>query len=336
MGSAAASSRPEVHTRVAAGVTMIVAIDSTRLGPALGGCRWRTYPDVAAATADACALASAMTRKAALARLSLGGGKAVVRGDPRHRTREQLLALGDLVESLGGRYITAADMGTSQVEMAVIGERTRHVAGLPPEQGGCGDPGPFTARGLQLAIEAALSHLGREVAGARIVIQGAGSVGGALAELLLGAGARVALADPREGEIRARLPAEVEWLAPGAALTAPCDVLSPCGPPGVIDEATAAALECRIVCGGANNPLRGPEVAKALDRRGVLYVPDFLANAGGLIHLAVAIEGGDAAASERRLRVIPENLATVLAQAKADHTDTATTAIRLADARLGA
>jgi glutamate dehydrogenase/leucine dehydrogenase len=336
MGRDAALETPELHTRTIAGVTMLIAIDSTRLGPALGGCRWRPYPDLQSAATDAAALARAMTRKAALARLSLGGGKAVVIGDPLYRSREQLLALGDFVESLDGRYITAADMGTRQVEMAVIGERTRHVAGLPREQGGCGDPGPYTARGLSLAIEAALAHLGRGVAGARVVVQGAGSVGGALAELLTTAGAKVAVSDPRESALRAELPRELEWIDPGAALTTACDVFAPCGPPFVIDVQAAASLPCQLVCGGANNPLAGPEVARVLDRRGVLYVPDFLANAGGLIHLAVAREGGDAAASERRLRVIPENLAAVLAKAEADQTDPATAAIHLADARVAA
>ena len=153
---------------------MVIAIDSTLRGPALGGCRWRPYPDSLVARREACALAASMTRKAALARLSLGGGKAVVIGDPAQRTREQLFAFGDFVESLGGCYITAADMGTGEEQMGEIHERTRFVVGLPRELGGCGDPGPFTARGVYMAIVAAL---GGSVTGARVAVQGVGSVG---------------------------------------------------------------------------------------------------------------------------------------------------------------
>jgi leucine dehydrogenase len=320
-----------VHQRSVAGVEMWIAIDSTRRGPALGGCRWKPYPDSASARADVTALARAMTHKAALARLALGGGKAVVVGDPRLRTREQLLALGDFIEELGGAYITAADMGTGEEEMAVISERTRHVAGLPRRLGGCGDPGPHTARGLLFAIEAALGHCDRETRGARVAIQGMGSVGGDLARLLLERGASVVAADPRP-EARKGIPAEIEWVEPAGILGQTCDVIAPCGPPFVIDRRVAESLRCRIVCGGANNPLADDSVAGVLAQRGILYVPDFLANAGGLIHLAVALEGGDDAGTLRHLAVIPENLAAVITQAKADHTDMATTARRMAQA----
>ena len=326
-----ASSALGLHHRSAAGIEMWIAIDSLRRGPALGGCRWKPYPDPAAARADVTALARAMTLKAALARLALGGGKAVVVGDPRVRTREQLLALGDFIEELDGAYITAADMGTGQEEMAVISERTRHVAGLPRRLGGCGDPGPHTAMGLSMAIEAALGHRDRPLRGAQVAIQGLGSVGGDLAKLLLARGASVVGADPRP-ELRASLPREIRWVEPGAILTEPCDVLSPCGPPFVIDPRVAEALRCRIVCGGANNPLSSVEIAAVLARRDILYVPDFLANAGGLIHLALALEGGDDAATLRHLAVIPENLSAVITQSKADHADMATTACRIAEA----
>jgi glutamate dehydrogenase/leucine dehydrogenase len=319
-----------LHRRSVAGVEMLIAVDSTRRGPALGGCRWKTYPDEAAACADVSALGRAMTLKAALARLALGGGKAVVIGDPITRTREQLLALGDFIEELGGAYITAADMGTGQEDMAVIAERTRHVAGLPRRLGGCGDPGPFTAQGLLLAIEAALEHCDRELRSARVAIQGLGSVGGDLAKLLLERGAAVIGADPRL-ELRRTLPREIQWVEPQAILGESCDVLSPCGPPFVIDRRLAGSLGCRIVCGGANNPLVDDGVAGVLAQRGILYVPDFLANAGGLIHLAVALEGGDDRASQRHLQVIPENLAAVITQAKADHADMAATARRMAE-----
>lgn len=297
------------------GVEMMIAIDSTRRGPALGGCRWKAYPDSDAAQRDAFALARAMTLKAALARLRLGGGKAVVIGDPRKRTREQLLAFGEFVESLGGRYVTAADMGTGAEEMAVFAARTRHVVGLPARLGGCGDPGPWTARGVLLALEAVLADAGRSLRGVRVAVQGAGSVGGELVRLLVSAGAQVQVADPVAAALAA-LPQGVSVVAPERILETDAEVFAPCGPPGVIDAARAARLRARIVCGAANNPLAAPDVARALAQRGVLCVPDFLANAGGLISLAVAREGGGPQQVERQLQIIPENLHRVLERAK--------------------
>jgi leucine dehydrogenase len=303
------------HRRELFGVEMMIAIDSTRRGPALGGCRWKTYPDPEAARHDALALSRAMTLKAALARLRLGGGKAVVIGDPARRTREQMLAFGEFVESLGGRYVTAADMGTGAEEMAVFAQRTRHVAGLPQRLGGCGDPGPWTARGVMLALETVLADTGRTLAGVRVAVQGAGSVGGELVRLLAASGARVCVADPKAAALAA-LPEGVSIAAPDEIFDTDAEVLSPCGPPGVIDLERAARLRARIVCGAANNPLAGPEVARALAARGVLCVPDFLANAGGLISLAVAREGGGPEQAERQLQVIADNLQRVLERAK--------------------
>ena len=166
---------PSLHVQRVAGVEMIIAIDSTARGPALGGCRWRSYPDGRSARADARSLAAAMTHKAALAGLDLGGGKAVVAGDPALRTRDQLHAFGDFVASLDGRYCTAADMGTGEEEMAVISEKTSHVIGLSRELGGCGSPGPFTALGVCAAMRAALEQQGRSLRGARVAVQGVGS-----------------------------------------------------------------------------------------------------------------------------------------------------------------
>jgi leucine dehydrogenase len=304
------------HRESAAGVEMIVAIDSTSRGPALGGCRWRPYPDLESARADALSLARAMTLKAALARLRLGGGKAVVIGNPRERTPAQLLGFAELVERLGGRYVAAADMGTGAEEMAIIARRTRHVVGLPERLGGCGEPGPWTARGVMLALGAALGEIGEGFASVHVAVQGAGSVGGELVRLLLEAGARVSVADP-EPRALAALPAAARIVAPEEIFDVAADVLAPCGPPRVIDLARAGKTPARIVCGAANNPLAGRDVALLLERRGVLCVPDFLSNAGGLIFLAVSRDGGGAAQVARHLEIIPENLHRVLERAKA-------------------
>lgn len=318
-----------IHFGRIEGVEIVVAIDSTRRGPALGGCRWQPYPSSLAAREEASALARAMTRKAALARLRLGGGKAVVSGDPARRTRAQLLAFGELVHSLGGRYVTAADMGTGEEEMAVIREVTPHVVGLPARMGGCGEPAPFTAEGVCLAIEAALRERGSRLAGARVAVQGVGQVGSVLTRHLIRSGARVVAADPRPASLR-DLPPGVAQTPPEHILTTECDVLAPCGPAGVIDPEAVSRLRCAIVCGAANNPLSAPPVAGLLADRGILYVPDYLANAGGLIHLAVAREGRDAAETRRHLRVIPENLERVLALSKAEGIDPLAAAERIA------
>jgi leucine dehydrogenase len=304
-----------LHRQRACGVEMIVAIDSTRRGPALGGCRWKLYPDLRAALADARALARAMTLKAGLARLRLGGGKAVVIGDPAARTREQMLAFGELVESLGGRYVAAADMGTGAEEMAVFAQRTRHVVGLPNRLGGSGDPGPWTARGVLLALRAALAETGRSLEGIHVAVQGVGSVGAELVTRLLECGARVTAADPSRRALDA-LPPGIAVVDPQRILEIQADVFAPCGPPGVIGPAEAERLAARIVCGAANNPLAGRGVARRLEERGILCVPDFLANAGGLISLAVAREGGGPESVIRHLEIIPDNLTRVLERAK--------------------
>jgi glutamate dehydrogenase/leucine dehydrogenase len=323
--------RPEsLHLRKDAGVEMIVAIDSTARGPALGGCRWKLYRDVSAARGDACALAAAMTRKAAMARLALGGGKAVVVGDPCKRTHEQLLALGEFVESLGGRYVTGADMGTGEDQMAVIAERTSHVVGLPIALGGCGDPSPYTALGVRMAMDSALAlHAAGGLAGKRVAVQGIGHVGRELVALLVAAGARVMVSDVDPSSLEG-FGGDVEVVAPEAILTVECDVLAPCGPPGVIGLERVDQLRCSVVCGAANNPLTGPDVAKKLDASGILFVPDFVANAGGLIHLAVARDGGGPDDSLRALGVITENVEAVMSLAKSERIDPAQAAEQLA------
>lgn len=314
---------------------MVVVIDSTVRGPALGGCRWRRYPDQDAAVREAVELGAAMTNKAALAELPLGGGKAVISGDPAAKTRYQLLALGEFIDSLGGEYITAEDMGTSPDDMVVIAERTAHVVGLPTERGGCGNPAPSTALGVYLAIEAALGHLDKEIEDSRVAVQGVGAVGGELVRILLNAGASVVATDPDERRLEA-LPSQVDRVSPDKILSEHCDVFAPCGPPHVIDFESVRALACTVVCGSANNPLSDAAVAQALAEQGILYVPDFLANAGGIIHLANALGGGSVAEIRKRLDVVPRNFHAVMAKAKSEGVEPLESARRLARERLQA
>jgi glutamate dehydrogenase/leucine dehydrogenase len=321
------------HIQHAEGVDMVIAIDSFQDGPALGGCRWQPYPDVLTARRDAFVLARAMTQKAALAQISLGGGRAIVAGDPARRSPAQLRAFGEFVGTLGGRFIAAPDMGVGPQEMATIAEVTPHVVGLPETLGGCGEPAPYAAEGVRLAMEVALASTGRALSGARVAVQGVGHVGASLVGLLLDSGVEVAAADVASDALDS-LPEAVARLSPQEILTADCDVLAPCGPPGVLGPRIVPALRCQVICGAADSPLAEPEVAKQLSQRGILYVPGYLANAGGMIHLAVALGGEDSAETRRRLQIIPRNLEQVLARAAAEGSDPATAADELALARL--
>jgi leucine dehydrogenase len=278
------------------GAYVMVAIHSTVLGPALGGVRLWHYRSPMDASRDALRLAEGMTMKAAAARLDLGGGKGVICA-PRGAApagadrRAMLLDFADLVESLEGRYITAEDVGISPDDLVAISERTKHLTGLPPERGGSGDPSPFTAEGVKAAMRAcAEARFGTpDLAGRRIVVLGLGHVGLHLAELLRDAGAELVVSDivGEKRELAKSLGAE--WVEPGAAVTTQCDILAPCALGGTVDEVVLPRLGCEVVCGSANNQLADRGLDEALAERGVLYAPDFIVNAGGLIHVYMEI-----------------------------------------------
>ena len=280
------------------GLRCIVAVHSTALGPALGGVRLWGYPAAIDACRDALRLATGMTYKAAAAGLDLGGGKGVIcapagRELDSRRRRDALLDFGDLVASLEGRYITAEDVGTSPDDLVTIARRSEHVTGLPPEHGGSGDPSPSTAAGVEAAMRAccALSFGTPDLAGRRIAVIGLGHVGSPLARRLAAAGAELVVSDisPRRRELAAELGAE--WVAAEDAMLSECDVLAPCALGGAIDAANVDALRARVVCGSANNQLADESLAARLAERGILYAPDFIANAGGLIHVYMEIKG---------------------------------------------
>jgi leucine dehydrogenase len=272
------------------GATIAIALHSTALGPALGGARMWHYESPGDGIEDALRLARAMTFKAAAAGLSLGGGKGVICAPTPERPegearRAMLLDFGDAVASLGGKYVTAEDVGTGAADMAVIAERTSHVVGLPGERGGSGDPSPVTARGVLAALRACLEHRHGDpsLTGVRVCVVGAGHVGGRLARLLVGGGAEVTTTDvdPSRRALAEELGAR--WVDPSDAILTECDVLAPCALGGVIDAATVERLRCQIICGAANNVLADESLAADLTRRGIVYAPDFIANAGGLI-----------------------------------------------------
>ncbi len=275
------------------GLRAIIAVHSTVLGPALGGTRFHAYDTEAEAIADALRLSAAMTRKNAAAGLDFGGGKGVILGDPRASKSERLLrAYGRAVESLGGAFITAEDVGTTMADMETIARETAFVGGTGRDAGGSGDPSPTTARGLVAAMRGAARHLWRspELDGRHAVVLGTGKVGGGLCRLLAAEGARLTIADV-DAELVVGLAAELgaDVVPPAEAHAVECDFLAPCALGGALNAATAPELRCAAVVGSANNQLADDALADELAERGVLYVPDFIVNAGGVINIAEAV-----------------------------------------------
>lgn len=325
----------------AAGLTAVIAIHSTHLGPAAGGARFWHYADKSAAVTDALRLSRGMSFKNAMADLPLGGGKGVILADPGvDKTQAQLAAFGRAVDSLGGRYVTAEDVGMSDQDMLAIRKQTRHVSGLPVGDAAAGgNPGPFTALGVYLGIKAAIARaLGKKsAAGVHVAIQGVGSVGGGVARLLAADGARLTLADvdhARASALADELGAEV--VAADAILGIEAEVLSPCALGAILDEARIADLQVPIVAGAANNQLKTPADGDRLTARGILYAPDYVINAGGIINVALEYLGqGDRAEVESRIARIPERLEAIWAEASETRDSASAVADRMAMRLIG-
>lgn len=282
-----------VHDR-ASGLSAIIAVHSSHRGPGAGGTRFWHYADPAGAMHDALRLSRGMSYKNAMAGLPMGGGKAVILADAnRTKTPAMLAAFGDAIEGLGGRYITAEDVGINEADMVAVSQRTRYVTGLPStdSEAAGGDPGPFTAKGVFLGIKAAVAYkLGRDgLEGVHVAMQGVGSVGGGAARLLAEAGARLTLADVN-ADRAAALAKELGGQSVDAAsiMDVECDVFSPNALGAILDDAGIARLRAPIVSGGANNQLARPHHGPMLAERGILYTPDYVINAGGII--AVTLE----------------------------------------------
>jgi leucine dehydrogenase len=326
------------------GLYTIVAVHSTARGPSLGGCRMWTYADERAAVRDALRLSRAMTFKSAVAGLPLGGGKGVIAlpaGTPAptgEDRRAVLLDFGETVEALGGAYITAEDVGTSEPDIETISEVTSHVSGLAVANGGSGDPSPWTAVGVEAAIRVACERaFGTDsLAGRKVAVVGVGHVGGPLAEALARGGAELILADidERRRELAERLGAG--WTDPDSALVAEVDVLAPCALGGVLNDETVPQLRCRVIAGAANNQLATEADGERLAERGILWVPDFVANAGGVVNIAVELEpeGYDTARAEVRVRAIGDTVRTVLDHAEQTGTTPLAAAMEIARRRV--
>jgi len=322
------------------GLRAIIAIHSTVLGPGLGGTRFYPYAAEADALVDVCRLAKGMTYKHAVCGNDLGGGKAVIIGDPATLRSEALLrAYGRFVEGLSGRYLTAEDVGTTQADMDVIRRETRHVTGVSESLGGSGDPSPATAWGVLWAMKAVAERLWGtpSLTGRHVCISGVGKVGAALADHLADEGAKLTVSDVDHAAVDAVVDRHgALTVAPEAAHTVPCDIFSPCALGAVLNPVTIPELRCDAVVGSANNQLAAVADAERLRHRGIVYAPDFVANAGGVINIAEEPHGYDRQRAYDRIRTIHDTLLRVFDRAEADGTTTAAAADRLAEERIAA
>ena len=273
------------------GLKAIIAIHSTSLGPSLGGCRMYPYETESQALEDVLRLSEAMSYKAALAGLKLGGGKSVIFGDPdKNKTPELLWSFGSHIESLNGRYVVSKDMGITTEDLQYIGDQSSYVVGRPVERGGVGDPSRSTAQGVCYGIkEAVRLKLKKDsLKGLKVIVHGVGGVGSNLVEFLAKEQAEIFIFDVREQALKT-----VQSQFPGAqrlseeeVFNTPCEVFAPCSIGAVINERSIENLDCPIIAGGANNQLSHPSLGEKLMEKGILYIPDFVINSGGLIYVS--------------------------------------------------
>lgn len=326
----------------ASGLKAVIAIHSTALGPALGGTRFYPYATEAEAVADALNLARGMSYKNAMAGLDHGGGKAVIIGDPdRDKTEELLLAYGRFVASLGGRYVTACDVGTYVADMDVVARECRWTTGRSPENGGAGDSSVLTAFGVYQGMRASAQHLWGDpsLRDRRVGIAGVGKVGHHLVEHLRAEGAEVVITDVREEAVRRildRHPVGVTSVADTEALirVEGLDIYAPCALGGALDDDSVPVLTAKVVCGAANNQLAHPGVEKDLADRAILYAPDYVVNAGGVIQVADELHGFDFERCKAKAAKIYDTTLAIFARAKADGVPPAAAADRIAEQRM--
>jgi leucine dehydrogenase len=320
----------------ASGLHAFISVHDTTLGPSLGGLRMWPYPTPQDALTDVLRLSKGMTYKSAVAQTGLGGGKSVIIGDPKTSKSEALyLAMGRFIDSLDGLYITAEDVNTTIGDLEVVRRATRYVTGLAREDGGSGNPSPYTAYGVFLGIRAAFGFLdgSDSLRGKRVSIQGVGAVGSALARRLAEAGAKLVVADRNEE----RAQQMVDELGAAAVpeekiFEQEVDVFAPCALGGIINDQTVPRLRCRIVAGAANNLLLEPRHGQAVRDRGILYAPDYVINAGGIINVSAEFADGGYDEAEALLRIerIPQALRELWVIARQENIPTSEAADRLA------
>jgi len=324
------------------GIYTIIAVHSTALGPALGGCRMWRYESSADGARDALRLSRAMTFKASACGLDLGGGKGVICLPPGRapggRTRKDLLLdFADTVNVLEGSYITAEDVGTGARDMSVIAETTKYVTGLGRRRGGSGDPSPYTAQGVEAAMRACCETVfgTPDLKRRTVAVVGAGRVGYQLARRLSRAGAKLLVADIDDSKrVQVQKLPGATWTDPTSAMLAEVDVLAPCALGGVIDQVNVGRIRASVVCGSANNILAHEGLAEDLAGEGVLYAPDFIANAGGLINVSLELGGYDPAKARAGAAGIEQTMRTLLREADDAGVTPLAAAYRLARRRL--
>lgn len=320
------------------GLKAIIAIHNSALGPALGGTRMWNYKTEEEALIDVLRLSKGMTYKAAAAGLNLGGGKAVIIGDPKTQKSEGLFrAFGQFVNSLNGKYITAEDVGTGVTDMEYVFMETPWVTGIPKDFGGSGDPSPYTAHGVLMAMKAAaMTKLGTDsLKGVRVAVQGLGNVGSNLVRYLTEEGARVIVTDIDEARVKAHVQKyNVEAVASDQIAFVECDIFAPCALGAVVNDQSIGKLKCKIVCGGANNQLAEARHGDQLRELGILYAPDYVANAGGLMNVFVELEGYSPDRAFEKTRRVYDNMMRVFEIAKRDGISTHVAADRLAEERV--
>lgn len=321
----------------ASGLRAIIAIHNTTLGPALGGIRMRPYPTEADALEDVLRLARSMTYKSAVAGLDLGGGKSVIIGGPEQKSEALFRAMGRFIHSLGGRYIAATDVGTTVDDLTHVRAETPYVTGVAEEWGGLGDTSVLTGLTVYLGMKAGAEAVWGDgsLAGKRVLVQGAGKVGKHLMEHLQAEGAALLVSDV-VGEA-ARYAAEhlgAQVIPPEDFYDVDCDILSPNALGGVFDDETIPRLHCQLICGGANNQLTDARYGEILDRRGILYVPDFVVNSGGVISAFCEIHHAPRARAELLARRVGDTTRRVLAVARREGIPPSAAADRLAEERI--
>jgi leucine dehydrogenase len=322
----------------ATGLRAVISVHDTTLGPALGGTRFYDYASEDDAIDDVLRLSRGMTYKSAAAGLDLGGGKAVIIGDPsRIKTEGLMRAYARFVDALGGRYITAEDVGTTQADMDLIRRETRHVTGVSRSLGGSGDPSAATAYGVLHGMKAVAQHLwgDKSLEGRHVVISGVGKVGYNLVRHLVEERCRVTVADVVPAAVeRAVKDFDVESVDVDKVHAVECDIYSPCALGKALNETTIPELRCRAVVGSANNQLADDGCADSLARAGVLYAPDYIVNAGGVINIAEEIAGYHRERAYSNIRRIFETTTAVLQTAEAERITTAEAADRVAERRI--
>ena len=321
------------------GLKAIIAIHNTTLGPALGGTRMWKYDNELDALKDVLRLSRGMTYKAAVTGLALGGGKAVIIGDASKEKTEALMRkFGEYVDSLGGKYITAEDVGMSTKDMEYVKMETDHVTGIPVEMGGSGDPSPVTAYGVYMGMKASVKFKwgSDDLNGKRVVVQGIGHVGENLVKHLTDEGATVIINDINEDRLR-----EVsemygaEIIMGDAIYDAEMDIYAPCALGATVNDETLSRLKCSIIAGAANNQLEDEKAhGEAIKQRGIVYAPDFLINAGGLINVYSELHGYDRDQALERTRKIYDTTLEILVKAEQEHITTHEAALRIAEQRI--